>query len=290
MPNTILVDVPHARYHADDFGSVPTLSRSIAHLLVARSPLHAWAAHPRLGGALVRDDTAASDNGSLMHALLFGGAEIAVIDAKDFRKREAREQRDAARQRGALPVLAHVYENAAAVAGLYRDQLLALGINPAACGREVIILWEEDGGVQCRARLDMCDAENGVIYDAKFIRNGRPSDFARTMVLDGYDMQAAAYTRALRAVSPSTDRATLEFVLCESTHPYAVTRASLAESMRSFGEQRWRRAVAMWSECLASNSWPGYGAQLIEAPAWALSQEFDEQVRTTPEPEWARGA
>ena len=42
-------DIPPREYHADPCPA-PSLSRSIAKLLVERSPAHAYAAHPRLGG------------------------------------------------------------------------------------------------------------------------------------------------------------------------------------------------------------------------------------------------
>lgn len=288
----LLHDIPHDVYHADPWG--PSLSRSIAFRLVTKSPLHAWSAHPRLGGMLQRGDddaTSARDNGSLMHNLLFGGGqEIVTVEAKDWRTKAAQEQRDAALARGAMPVLARVYAEACAVASIYHAQLLDLGVNPLACGREAVALWHE-GSVLCRARFDLVNADEGVVYDAKFLRNGRPRDFGRAMVYDGYDIQAAAYVSALSAIRPElAGRCRMEFLLCETSPPYAVARATPAGSMRTLGEQRWRRALSTWARCLEENEWPGYGEAEIEAPAWSLTEDFEAAVSSTPEPAWVAGA
>lgn len=287
---SLLFDVPHDTYHADDFGDQPTLSRSVAYLLVKKSPLHAWDAHPRLGGMLHRErPNEPRDNGTLMHLLLFGGGpEVVPVEAKDWRTKAAQEARDEACERGALPVLVRVLEEAASVAEIYRQRLLDVGVNPLACGREAVALWD-DGGVRCRARFDLVYQPDGVVWDAKFLRNGRPADFDRAMVLDGYDIQAAAYLRALQAVCPEADRPRIEYLLCETEKPYAVAAVPVGESMRSLGEQKWSRAVRLWRECLDSGKWPGYGRREAVAPAWALSEEFDAQVQSVPEPEWARG-
>src|SRR5687767_12481495 len=84
-----------------DPAETPSLSASIAHTLVSKSPIHAWMQHPRLGGR-GKKPTRAMDLGSVVHALLLGaGKEYCVIRApdgepeyEDFKKKAAREARD----------------------------------------------------------------------------------------------------------------------------------------------------------------------------------------------------
>src|SRR5690606_29585641 len=100
-----LVQMDADTYYADPCPE-PSLSQSIAHVLLAKSPLHAWLQHPRLGGK-ARAATKAMDEGSLVHALLLGqDDQIVEVDADSWRTNAAKEQRDAARAEGKIPVLA----------------------------------------------------------------------------------------------------------------------------------------------------------------------------------------
>jgi hypothetical protein len=94
-----------AVYHADPCPS-PSLSSSIANLVINKSLLHAWRVHPR--SPLFEESAlgAAADRGSAAHSVLFGGRRIEAIDAEDWRTATAREARDAARTKGSIPLLA----------------------------------------------------------------------------------------------------------------------------------------------------------------------------------------
>ena len=82
------IDITEEDYHADklpDWCTGPSLSNSMAKILLDKSPAHAYAAHPRLGGAgrvLPASTLQTFDAGKLAHKLLLGrGAEVVVIDA-----------------------------------------------------------------------------------------------------------------------------------------------------------------------------------------------------------------
>src|SRR5688572_24266058 len=69
-PRARLLDITPADYHLDPCVT-PSLSSSIAHTLVTKSPLHAWTEHPRFG-ALRSESSKAQDEGSIIHKLLLG--------------------------------------------------------------------------------------------------------------------------------------------------------------------------------------------------------------------------
>ncbi|HYR45035.1 MAG TPA: hypothetical protein VER98_18535, partial [Terriglobia bacterium] len=93
-------------YHADCCPT-PSLSASIATILIQQSPLHAKSAHPRLTENPVREEERHLDLGRLCHALMLEGDDIAVvIEADNYRTRAAQEARDAARSIGKCPLLA----------------------------------------------------------------------------------------------------------------------------------------------------------------------------------------
>ena len=55
LPAGLHLGVIEAEYHADP-APEPSLSRSLAHTLLTRSPRHAWQAHPRLNPAWLPDE------------------------------------------------------------------------------------------------------------------------------------------------------------------------------------------------------------------------------------------
>lgn len=282
--------IPASLYHADPWG--PTLSASMAHLLVSRSPAHAYARHPRLGGVSEDEESEAMDAGSVLHGLILGaGAEIVVVEADSWRTNAAKDERDTARLAGKIPILKSRFEQLAETAAEIEKNLVrCLGLDMGATRREVVALWEE-GGVKCRALIDSLDLAEFVIRDLKFVRDGAPQSFARTMIANGLDVQWSAYTSAIETLVPEiAGRLTMEFIRCETSPPYAVSRMAPSGSMRSHGGSRWRRAVASWSRCLAADSWPGYPAELQEvgAPTWALEEEM--AAASVGDPDWFSGA
>jgi hypothetical protein len=97
--------IPAGRYHADPC-SKPSLSASIAKILCEESPLHAWHRHPRLNPDFERVESATFDVGTAAHAMLLEGTDVCIaVDAPDWRTKAAKEQRDAIRQIGRIPLL-----------------------------------------------------------------------------------------------------------------------------------------------------------------------------------------
>lgn len=281
----LVYDVPEATYHADP-GEGPTLSASIAHILDRKSPLHAWSAHPRLGGQR-QSFRADLELGSLVHRLVLGsGPEIEIVDADDWRTKAARELRDAARASGRIPLLERDYAPAAATAKRLLERMADLGI--VLSGRsEVTAFWPDDG-VDCRGRFDHLVLEtpvpkSAVIYDLKTTRSGRPEDCARSIEMYGYAIQRAAYVSALETISPHLrGRVSFVFVFVEVEPPYSVTPVELSGAFAALGERRWTRARELWRRCLERDEWPGYAAPgapvVVAPPTWAEMREAEREA------------
>lgn len=269
-----ILDVTEAAHHADPC-ETPSLSPSIAKVLLDASPLHAWQRHPRLGGT-PREATATFDHGHLVHALVLGrGAEIVTVDAEDWRTKAAREARDAARDAGKIPVLAGDLDAAQEGATKIRERLADRGL-PLLGRSEVTAVWQEPvlgGSIWCRGRMDHVDSPQ--IVDLKTARSAHPRACVRHVIEYGYDVQAAAYSRALVAVNPELEgRVDFVFAFVETDPPYAVHCCRLDAMMREHGERRWVRACESWGWCLSRDEWPGYstGIEYLEAPPWLLSR------------------
>lgn len=275
-----LIDLTPEEYHRDP-APAPSLSASIAKILLDESPLHAWHAHPKLGG-VSRPASAAMDRGTLIHKLVLGaGAAIEPIDAKDYKTKAAREARDKARAERKIPVLVHELKEATAAAAAIRANLAEQGIE--FTGRsEVACVWEEQtacGPIWCRGLFDhLIERGAAMIIDLKTIRSAHPDACARAVVNYGYDVQQAAYTRAIEKARPElAGRVRFVFAFVETEPPYATTPARITGDFREHGERRWINAIETWASCLSMNNWPGYALDTVnlEPPGWLLRKLED---------------
>ena len=263
-----------AEYHADPCPT-PSLSASIAHVLLSQSPRHAWTAHPRLNPAYAPEESEAFDLGTAAHAyLLEGETGFVIVEAPDWRTKLAREARDLARAEGKTPLLAHRWADVQAMATAAREQL---GSHPApeplgGGDPEQTLLWHE-GDMWCRARLDWLHEDLRTIDDYKTTAtSAHPAVWSRSLFASGYDIQAAMYLRGVKAVFGAT--AEFRFVVQETTPPYALSVIGLDPEALALGAAKVGRAIALWRECVTTNTWPAYPTRTCyaEAPPWAAAQ------------------
>lgn len=262
-----------AQYHRDPCER-PSLSCSAASTLVTRSPLHAWATHPKLGG-IERESTDEMKFGSVVHALVLGkGDAFEELAFDDFRTNRAKDARDNAIACGRIPMLARHLERANKVAGEVSLQLARRGVVFGG-ESEVAIEWEEEtegGPVLCRSMIDHLIEDEALIIDLKTTGDAHPESFARSAINLGYAMQSVVYPRALEALRPDlVGRVHFLFAIVETSPPYACLVGEPAGDMRALGELRWSRAVRTWAQCLKTNTWPAYGDGIahLGLPDWA---------------------
>jgi hypothetical protein len=275
-----VLDVTDEAYYADPC-DVPSLSQSIATILINQSPKHAWLRHPKLGG-VAKKPTVATDAGSIIDDLLLGtGDRLAIIDADDYRTKAAQQARDLARVDGKVPVLRRVYTEAEEIARVLRERLGELGFVFDG-QRQVAIEWMEQGEfgpVRCRGKMDhlILEPGRGAIWDLKKIVSAHPRTCARHAIDYGYDVQQAAYTSAVEKLRPDlAGRIDYVILFCEIEEPFAITPARPSGAMRDLGRARWHRAVRTWERCLRENHWPAYvdGVLHLDPPSWALANEL----------------
>lgn len=266
-------------YHFDTVAEQPSLSASIARTLLGKSPLHAWSEHPKLGGVIGRD-TDATDTGTILHSLILEGdaSGIAVLDVDDFRTNAAKEQRDAARANGLIPMKRKDWEPVERMAETISARIRAHSASPALFtdgAPEQVLVWQEDG-VTCRSRLDWLRHDHTGIDDLKTTRSSvHPLALARTVFNSGYDVQAAFYLRGLKALTGKT--AEFRFVFVETEAPHAITVVNLSPAALALADEKVEHAITTWRECLRTGDWPGYPSRVatLDAPAWAEAAFFD---------------
>lgn len=277
-------DMPAAEYHADPCER-PSLSASVANVLLAKTPWHAMRAHPRLGN----DKRMSNDGqrlGEVVHALVLGEAErLHVIDVDAYRTIAARDERDDAVARGLIPVKRAFYDQCAEQADSIRKNLRDAGfpLDPRPdLLTERVAIWEENG-VLCRGRLDCVDRYEHVIYDLKTTRDGSHRAIERSIREYGYHVQRAAYVSAWEAIEPAWAGRIKFVLLFVEQETNAVIPVEMGSILEDVGRRRWERAVKAWGRCLSADQWPAYAttsqAVIIDADEWYPTRDQLDGVR-----------
>lgn len=265
-------EIPAEIYHADP-APEPSLSAGIAHRLISRSPLHAWYEHPRLNPAHEREEKDILDFGTAAHSLLLQGLDVCeVIDAPDWRTKAARTARDSARKSGLIPLLSKDWDRMSALCAAVKTQTARHHARPLPLrdGKpEQTLIWREENGVWCRARIDYLIGDD-VIDDLKTTgTSANPHEWARNRLFaDGKDIQHSFYLRGLKALTGLDGQ--WRFVVVEVKPPFGMSVISLAPTAVELAEQKVERAIELWKRCIDSGEWPGYEQDVAfaELPAW----------------------
>ncbi len=283
-------------YHADP-AEAPSLSASLAKLLLDQSPRHAWTASPALnpeGHERLADMDSASrarlEHGTALHALVLGaGCPVRWIDAPDYRGKEAKAEREQAHQDGEVPVLEchrgrleRIVDAALEQARVHRD------LGPALDGggmAEAAMLWREEtpeGPAWCRALVDYLPADpDQPVVDWKFTQaSTAPQSYERQV--QGMAMRAHHYLRGLERCG----RPTRDYLIAavETTEPHGLTVFKPSTALLHFGREMWEEAARTWALHLRAGAgrehWPMYSPWTVEVgpDPWQIGRAETEAL------------
>lgn len=258
-------DIPSERYHA----AVSTLSSSGLKELL-RSP-----AHFRLW--LSRRDalTEATRFGIHAHRLLLEPHLPAPVVKPKFDRRTKIGKADAEAwdaEHGDRDWIDADYMDRLAncVAAVRAHPGASLLLSDGVAERSLV--WDENG-IRCRARMDWCRDDDGIV-DLKSTGDAGKVGFARSIHKFGYAVSAAWYWRGFRAVY-GRDPSYWAWIAAESDEPYGVACYTAGEATLRTGAILVERALATFRACVAANRWPAYpdGIEEIDLPRYALLEE-----------------
>lgn len=282
-------------YHKDP-APAPSLSSSLCKILTDQSPLHAWAAHPRLNPNHKGDDETKFDMGTAAHALVFGaGKKLRVIEANDWRTNAAKAERDKAVEEGLSPILSGAYAQAQELADMTNKQMAGF----AGCEdffpreglhiwNEVMILWQDEGGVWCRSLIDRLSVSAAAItvFDLKTTgEDVAPHTVGRYQFNQHHDIQAAFIERGLQTLfaNPVADRLKVNFIVQEKAFPFQLT---VNEPDLTIARRQVSQAVHLWRRSIEEKRWPGYPRQVLKQylpsfmeTAWLEREANDPEMR-----------
>ncbi|MFF4600125.1 PD-(D/E)XK nuclease-like domain-containing protein [Amycolatopsis sp. NPDC001319] len=261
----IYEDFPEEAYHRDPVKGGSFSSSGARSIMAPGCP--AKFRHDQLTG---RAPKLEFDLGHAAHQLVLGtGPELVLIEADDYRKKDAREARDRAHAAGQVPLLPDEYEQVEAMAdALLADPVASRILRPDQGKTELTLVWRDvQTGVMCRARLDylrqLADGRTFIV-DYKTARSAEPSAIERAIYDRGYHQQLDFYTDGVLETGLAKNPVPL-LVVQEKTAPYVVTVAAVTKTAMDWGHVLNRAAIDLYARCLATNTWPGYATDVIGA-------------------------
>lgn len=283
----IYTDFPTDAYFRDPMPE-PSLTQSVAKIMLEQSPLHAWYAHPRLNPDYRHDDDTKFDVGNIAHKMMIGrGKDLIVLPFDDWRKDAAKVAREEAAKQGKLAVLGKKSALADRMVKAAREQLELRGYDDLfrKGDGEVVLAWHEDGPqpIWCRQMVDWLTPDRRTFVDLKTTgESAAPHLLGRKMAADGWHIQAAMAERGLNVLHPqSAGRRRYLFVVQEDYAPHQLNIVELSETALTMGRKQLDAAAKLWRACHAANLWPGYQLDNVvpEFPGWAEQQWLDREIK-----------
>jgi len=288
-------DWPEPDYYADPCPD-PSLTQSIAKILLNKSLLHAAEAHPRLRSAPPEDEVekyiAAQAIGTAAHKMRLGrGRDLLICEFDDWKTKAAREVRAEAQASNQIPILARHADEARLMVNASKLQLEHIAdvtgesiLNGAfKIGHGEVMAVAQDGGAWLRTLIDWMIDED-ILFDYKTTGlSANPRAVPRLMVDAGWPIQAAMQERILDLVAPNNaGRRRFFFILQENYFPYQLSVHELSEGVMTMGRKMVDRAVSLWRGAVSTGRFDGYPPHINkpEYPTWKetewLNRELEE--------------
>jgi hypothetical protein len=271
----------------------PAFSVGNVQTLLERCPAAAWYDSYLNRGRERGESTKEQDVGSVVHALVLEGrADIIVpVDAADWRTKAAKEARDAARAEKKIALLAHQLPKVTAMVAANQAYIESLRTTEPAiwtafqqgCGEsEVVVVWRDKTGVNCRARPDRMSTDRRVIVDLKTVGgatgSAEPNTWGRKALVGmGFYLSEAFYRRGVETLTGEAP--VYVFLVQEQEPPYLCSLVMPDPTGRALGDRRIARGLDRLAECVRRNSWPAYPPRVAhyEFPVFELAKEEVEE-------------
>ena len=278
--------VPEGAYHHGVVDGEESLSHSGMKTLLGQSPAHFRHAidHPE-----DREQKKYFDLGSAVHAYVLGAGHELIAEIRrgptsprhpfgsgdpydDYRTKDCQAKRDDAYAQGLVPILAKdITRVHAMVAALRRHELASTLLEPGSFTPEVSAFARDPkSGVLLRARFDALRHDLTCVDFKTTAKLAKPAAVGRSVFDLGYYLQAAVYQHV--AALCGVELAGFEFVMQETTAPFAPSVFHVGPASVDLGRARMREAIDLYVECRHTGVWPGYPAESVQVdvPGWAL--------------------
>src|SRR3990167_4631910 len=202
--------------------------------------------------------------------------------------------------KGLEPVKSDDLEEArAAVSAVLEDTELEEMLRGAQKQVMVVGEWHDRATslvIPVKALLDIVPAKAGplgkMLIDYKTTRNASLRKWTRDCYDFGYGTQAAFHS-FLYVTATGEDRCSFGHIVQETVAPFHVEKRVLTSEFVTLGRGQYMAALKLYCQCLATNKWPGYYAQIeidgwqeVSPEAWMINAgDFREFSTATDEPQ-----
>lgn len=242
-----------------------SLSSSDAVILIDDTP-----AHLKVSWTAERKAERKADIGTVIHLLalepLRHETAITIIDAPDFRKKDAQEQRDDALAAGRTPILKADHETACTAVWALRNHPDAGPLLQGTVEQGWFALHES--GVWTKARPDLFTPDE-IIVDIKSVGSVQ-DEFLRRRIYDGHwYIQAPFHADVVTRVLGHQPKDYL-WLCVEQKPPHAIKVVRPVRSTMEAGGRKIAEAIATFAACARTGEWPAYPAGIRELglPDW----------------------
>jgi hypothetical protein len=130
---------------------------------------------------------------------------------------------------------------------------------------------DEQTGILCRLRPDLCLPAKGILADVKTTRDHRIEAFSRDAYTNGYHLQLAMYAYGIEKITGYQVKASM-FLACNTTEPYEVALYVCDDEMMARGKSLYHNLMERLKSCLEADNWPRYQTQnsVLSLPKWAM--------------------
>lgn len=211
--------------------------------------------------------------------LLEEGSQIVEVPFDTWRGGEAKAAREEAWADHKVPLLTKDITKAKEMAAAARKHpLLRQLLDTRDGAAELSGYWRDvPTGLRLRFRTDwLCTRGRVTGLDYKTTTSAYPPKCEKSIGDYGYHMQQAWYEDGL--IACGVEDPDFWFAFQSKTRPFPVTVGRVAPHHVDLGRRRNRKAIDLYAECTATNTWPGYGDHLhtFEIPYYTAYRQEEE--------------
>ena len=252
-------------YHADCC-VVPSLSCTVAKVLLRESPRKAWHVHPRLNPAYSESHDGKFDLGEAAHGVLLENdkSKVVIVDAADWRTNAAKQARGDAYAAGKTPLLKRHWEAVMTMVGIADNFIKNSEIADFWQGGEsevTGVCHEKQTWLRCR--FDRITENRRFIIDYKSTEDASPEGFSRQIIRMGYFLQEAFYRRVARNLGHTGAR--FVFLAQSVEPPHECSLHDCHPGLQEIGDAAIEHAIRLWRQCMTTKEWPSYGGRVHSA-------------------------
>ena len=275
--------ISEEHYRADPC-PIPSLTQSLAKLIIERAPKLAWTECPSLNPNYEANNDPKFDVGNASHRLILGrGKDFEILDYPDWRSKSAQDAREEAAEAGKIGILLHQFEQASDMAQAAGRQLGQHEDSSAFTNgsAEVMICWQE-AGIWFRSLIDWLHDDLRTVDDYKSSgMSMAPHILGYRAEAAGWHIQAAFIERGLDILDPAgAGRRRFRFIAQETDKPHLLNVMHMNEHWMTMGRKKVQVAINLWRWSMESGKWPGYPQRAIvpEYPGWKETRWLDREL------------